>query len=54
MEFTRTMAVEVEYWPTFDPTSITGTREQRLAAYREVREHLKERVATRFLKTGQS
>lgn len=53
MEFTRTMAVEVEYWPTFDPTSITGTREQRLAAYRDVREHLKERVASRFLKTDQ-
>lgn len=48
MEFTRTMAVEVEYWPTFDPTSITGTREQRLAAYREVRDHLKERIAKRF------
>lgn len=52
MEFTRTMAVEVEYWPTFDPTSITGTREQRLAAYREVREHLKERIATRFAETA--
>lgn len=52
MEFTRTMAVEVEYWPTFDPTSITGTREQRLAAYREVRERLKERIATRFAETA--
>lgn len=48
MEFTRTMAVDVEYWPTFDPTAITGTREQRLTAYREVREHLKERIAKRF------
>lgn len=52
MEFTRTMAVEVEYWPTFDPTSITGTREQRLTAYREVREHLKERIAKRFIESG--
>ncbi len=41
-------AVDVEYWPTFDPTSITGTREQRLTAYREVRDHLKERIAKRF------
>ncbi|WP_354197140.1 low molecular weight phosphatase family protein [Aquamicrobium terrae] len=49
MELTRTMAVDVEYWPTFDPTSITGTREQRLAAYRDVREHLKERIAKRFV-----
>ena len=48
MELTRTMAVEVEYWPTFDPTSIAGTRAQRLSAYREVRDHLQARIARRF------
>jgi len=48
LELTRTIAAEVEYWPTPDPTAIEGTREQRLAAYREVREQLTERIKNRF------
>ncbi|WP_454012130.1 arsenate-mycothiol transferase ArsC [Aquamicrobium terrae] len=48
LELTRSMAVEVEYWPMPDPTSATGTREQIMAAYREVRERLKARIAERF------
>ncbi len=40
LELTRSNAVDVVYWPTMDPTVATGTREQRLAAYREVRDHL--------------
>jgi hypothetical protein len=32
--------VDVVYWPTMDPTVVTGTREQRLDAYRQVRDHL--------------
>ena len=40
LELTRTLAAEVEYWPTPDPAAIEGTREQRLAAYREVRDQL--------------
>ena len=28
LELTRTLAVEVEYWPTADPTATQGTREQ--------------------------
>jgi protein-tyrosine-phosphatase len=48
LELTRSMAVEVEYWPTADPTTVAGTREQILAAYRDVRERLKARIATRF------
>ena len=48
LELTRTIAAEVEYWPTPDPTAIEGTREQRLAAYREVREQLTEHIKTRF------
>ena len=35
LELTRTMAVEVEYWPTADPTAVEGSREQRLDAYRD-------------------
>lgn len=48
LELTRSMAVEVEYWPTADPTTVSGTRDQIMAAYRDVRERLKARIATRF------
>lgn len=40
LELTRSNAVEVVYWPTPDPTVATGTREQILSAYRDVRNHL--------------
>ena len=40
LELTRSSAVDVVYWPTMDPTATTGTRDQMLDAYREVREHL--------------
>lgn len=40
LELTRSNAVDVVYWPTMDPTATTGTRAQRLDAYREVRDHL--------------
>jgi len=48
LELTRTMAADVEYWPTSDPTAIEGSREQRLGAYREVRDQLSERIKARF------
>jgi protein-tyrosine-phosphatase len=48
LELTRTAAVEVEYWPTADPTIAEGSREQRLSAYREVRDQLAERIKARF------
>jgi protein-tyrosine-phosphatase len=48
MELTRNMAVDVEYWPTFDPTAIEGSREQRLDAYRAVRDELLQRIERRF------
>ena len=40
LELTRSNAVDVVYWPTMDPTAATGTRDQTLDAYREVRDHL--------------
>ena len=49
MELTRTAATRVEYWPTMDPTAVEGTREQRLAAYRSVRDQLMQRLKRRFL-----
>jgi protein-tyrosine-phosphatase len=48
LELTRTLAADVEYWPTPDPTAIEGSREQRLAAYREVRDQLMVRIRQRF------
>jgi len=48
MQLTRAGASEVEYWPTVDPTAAEGNREQRLAAYREVRDQLLARIRERF------
>jgi protein-tyrosine-phosphatase len=48
LELTRTLAADVEYWPTPDPTAVEGSREQRLAGYREVRDLLTERIRARF------
>jgi protein-tyrosine-phosphatase len=49
LELTRTLAAEVEYWPTPDPSAIEGSREQRLDAYREVRDQLTSRIRQRFV-----
>lgn len=48
VEMTRTMACEVEFWNTFDPTYVEGGRETRLAAYRQVRDGLMTRIKDRF------
>jgi protein-tyrosine-phosphatase len=48
MELTRTSSVDIEYWPTFDPTMIEGSREQRMDAYRMVRDELVRRIRARF------
>jgi protein-tyrosine-phosphatase len=50
LELTRTMAVDVEYWPTFDATLMIGqgSREQILSSYREVRDGLFRRIKARF------
>lgn len=54
LELTRTMAVEVEYWPTFDATILadSGSREQILEGYRKVRNELFARVKQRFPVSG--
>jgi len=52
LELTRVHAAEVEYWPTFDPTSVEGSREQRLDAYRAVRDELMAQIRTRFGQVG--
>jgi protein-tyrosine-phosphatase len=48
LELTRMIAADVEYWPTADPTVQDGSREQRLDAYRAVRDNLMHRIKGRF------
>jgi protein-tyrosine-phosphatase len=48
LELTRTAALAVEYWPMPDPTGVNGSREQILAAYRDLRERLSARIRKRF------
>ncbi|MEO1200275.1 MAG: arsenate reductase ArsC [Pseudomonadota bacterium] len=48
LDMTHGMAVEVEYWPTEDPTVVDGNRDARLNAYRRVRDRLMHRIKQRF------
>jgi protein-tyrosine-phosphatase len=48
LELTHRLDAGVEYWPTADPTAIEGNREQRLDAYRAVRDQLIARIKERF------
>ena len=52
LELTRAHAVDVEYWPTQDPTDTEGNREQKLRAYREVCDTLSMRIRRRFARGG--
>jgi len=44
LDMHRANAVDVVYWPTPDPTVAIGTRDQILAAYRQVRELLSKKI----------
>ena len=48
VELTRTSSCEIEYWPIMDPSLITGNPEQRLDAYRVLRDDLRQRLGRRF------
>jgi protein-tyrosine-phosphatase len=52
LALTHTLAADVEYWPTPDPTDTEGSREQKLQAYREVCDGLLMRIRRRFSKAG--
>ncbi|MDQ0456951.1 arsenate-mycothiol transferase ArsC [Rhizobium paknamense] len=52
LELTRSSSVEVDYWPTPDPTVETGSRDQRLEAYRDVRDRLTKLIEERFKRPG--
>ena len=47
-ELTAESSVEVEYWETADPTAVGETRDDKLAAYREVRDSIIARIVGRF------
>ena len=48
IELTRQNACDVEYWPMPDASLAGGNREQRLEAYRELRERIMDRILDRF------
>jgi protein-tyrosine-phosphatase len=48
LDMTRTESVDVEYWPTLDPTLATGSRERILDEYRAVRDQLMMRIKKRL------
>lgn len=48
VEMTRVVACDVEFWNTFDPSVVEGSREVRLEAYRQVRDELMRRIKKRF------
>lgn len=48
LELTRTLACEVEYWPTPDPTLVQDRRDRIIDAYRDVRDGLSYRIRLRL------
>jgi arsenate reductase len=48
LEFTRYNHLDVEYWPILDPTGLGETREAKLAAYRQTRDQIRDRMIARF------
>ncbi|MGO1161176.1 low molecular weight phosphatase family protein [Brucella pseudogrignonensis] len=48
LEKMRGFSVDVEYWPTPDPTLVTGSREQIMNAYRDVLDRLKRQITQRL------
>jgi len=50
LTLTHRIKAAVEYWPTADPTATEGHREQRLDAYRAVRDQLAARIKERFFR----
>ena len=48
-ELTKGHAVDVEYWETADPTGTGDNREDKLAAYRAVRDDIISNIKRRFM-----
>ncbi len=48
LEMTRTLACQVCYWPTMDPSLTQGNRQTQLAAYRDLRNQLISKISSHF------
>ncbi len=48
LEMTRYCHLEVEYWPILDPTGLGTKRDEKLDAYRQTRDQIRDRIVTRF------
>ena len=48
LDLTRFFHLDVEYWPIFDPTGFADAREAKLAAYRQTRDQIRDRILERF------
>lgn len=48
LELTRFFHLDVEYWPTLDPTGLGESREAKLASYRQARDQIVERLTGRW------
>lgn len=48
LELTRLYHLDVEYWPILDPTGLGEGREAKLAAYRQARDQIRDRMIARF------
>ena len=48
LELTRYFHLDVEYWPILDPTGLGETREAKLAAYRQTRDQIVDRLIQTF------
>lgn len=48
LDLTSSEAVDIEYWPTMDPSTVAGNREEILKAYRQVRDGLDEKIREKF------
>ena len=48
LELTKFYHLTVEFWPILDPTAIGEGREAKLAAYRQSRDQIRDRMLARF------
>jgi len=48
IDLTRTLDCRVEYWPTLDPTAVSGNRDNIIAAFRQTRDMLAKEIKKRF------
>jgi len=48
LDWASERAIDVEYWPTLDPSTVAGSRQQVVDAYCTTRDNLNKRILKRF------